>query len=297
MFSLRNLLSIGLLAVILGICADQRPHAMSVYNASSEDSPRRVGQRRALSAPPLKPSPGQEWKEPISGIAFVWIPPGTFEMGSKQGEQRCGDELPLHKVNFQRGFWLGKYEVTQAQWRAVMGNNPFWPPWWRGDNLPADWISWTDAQEFIGKLSAGVGGTYRLPTEAEWEYACRAGTTTRYYWGNQIDDNYCWWRRNSGGRTHQVGQRKPNAWGLHDMLGNVYEWCEDVYHNNYEGAPSDGTAWVTGGDSQVRVLRGGSWKAEDPMYLRSGERFGGGSEIGTYFTGLRCVLATGVSPK
>ncbi len=155
-------------------------------------------------------------------------------------------------------------------WKEVMGMtvrqqrdkaNPDWSLRGEGDNYPIYYVSWKEVQEFIKKLNRRYPGHhYRLPTEAEWEYACRAGTTTRFHTGDSESDlgRAVWYRDNSGGKTHPVGQKRANAWGLYDMHGNVWEWCEDVWHNNYGGAPDDGSAWTRGGDVR-RVLRGGSW--------------------------------------
>jgi formylglycine-generating enzyme required for sulfatase activity len=152
---------------------------------------------------------------------------------------------------------MGKYEVTQAQWQSVMGNNPssFKDC---GGNCPVETVSWNDAQDFINKLNERNDGfKYRLPTEAEWEYACRAGTTGRNSAAEL--DNIAWYADNSIGKPHIVGGKQPNAFGLYDMLGNVDEWCKDWYHDNYNGAPSDGSAWLDGGEQRDRVLRGASW--------------------------------------
>lgn len=184
------------------------------------------------------------------GMEFMEIPAGEFQMGSTQSE----DEKPVHKVKISEVFYLGKYEVTQAEWQAVMGNNP---SSFKGDRLPVESVSWNDCQEFLKKLNAKKDGyTYRLPSEVEWEYACRAGTTGDYA-GNL--DEMAWYASNSGDKTHPVGQKKPNAWGLHDMHGNVYEWCQDWYQGSYDGAPTNSIAWESGSDKQFRVLRGGSW--------------------------------------
>jgi len=202
-------------------------------------------------------------------ITMVWIPAGEFEMGSPDDEDdRDGDEGPVHDVTFVEGFWLGKYEVTQAQWEAVMGDNP---SHFDGANRPVETVSWDDIQGFEEELD----DAFRLPSESEREYACRAGTTTRFYWGDDPDyediDDYAWYNSNSDNRTHEVGSKQPNGWGLYDMIGNVWEWCEDWYHNNYEGAPDDGSPWVAGGGS-FRVYRGGGW-LNDARYCRSANRF------------------------
>lgn len=180
------------------------------------------------------------------------IPPGSFMMGSTNGE----NEKPVHEVTINYSFYMGKYEVTQAQWQSVMGNNPshFKDC---GGNCPVEQVSWDDAQNFINKLNESNDGfRYRLPAEAEWEYACRAGTTGDYA-GNL--NEMAWYSDNSGSKTHAVGGKQPNAWGLADMHGNVWEWCQDWYHETYYGAPSDGSAWLSGGEQKYRVLRGGSW--------------------------------------
>jgi len=192
------------------------------------------------------------------GMEFVLIPAGEFDMGSPSTEEgRYGDEGPVHRVKLANTFYMGRYEVTQKQWREVMGNNP---SSFKGDNLPVEEVSWNDVQQFIKKLNEKEGtNKYRLPSEAEWEYAARAGTTTRYSFGDDESKlgDYAWYRANSGSKTHEVGQKKPNPWGLYDMHGNVWEWVQDKWHSNYNGAPTDGSAWE--GDGSVRVFRGGSW--------------------------------------
>ena len=195
-------------------------------------------------------------------LKMVSLPAGQFLMGSPDSDPDARDnEKPPHQVQVN-GFAIGKYSVTQAQYEAVMGTNP--SRFQNNPQNPVEKISWNDAQAFCRKLSQITGKTYRLPTEAEWEYACRAGTTTRFYFGddaNQLGD-YAWYYGNSQGTTHPVGQKKPNAWGLYDMSGNVWEWCEDDWHDNYIGAPTDGSAWITNNndnDYDYRIPRGGSW--------------------------------------
>ncbi|HJR06700.1 MAG TPA: SUMF1/EgtB/PvdO family nonheme iron enzyme [Pyrinomonadaceae bacterium] len=185
------------------------------------------------------------------GMELVWIPPGSFMMGSENGDI---NEKPVHQVTIREGFYMGKYEVTQAQWRQVMGKNP---SAFKGDSLPVEHVSWNDAQKFIGKLNElNDGFLYRLPSEAQWEYACRAGTAEDYA-GNL--DSIAWYKDNSGEQPHPVGQKQANAFGLYDMYGNVWEWCADIWRNNYDGAPTDGSVWSGGGDASLRALRGGSW--------------------------------------
>jgi len=173
-----------------------------------------------------------------------------------------------------------------------MGTNP--SHFKNNPQNPVENVSWNDAKAFCQKLSQITGKTYRLPTEAEWEYACRAGTTTRYYFGdndNQLGD-YAWGTENSNGTTHPVGQKKPNGWGLYDMSGNVWEWCEDDWHDSYAGAPDDGTAWIDNDNrSQSRkCLRGGSW-GNDPNICRSAYRSWSNPDDHYYSIGFRvaCV--------
>jgi formylglycine-generating enzyme required for sulfatase activity len=190
-------------------------------------------------------------------LEMVYIPPGSFQMGSPNDEEgRYSDEGPVRRVTLD-GFWMGKYPVTQAQYRAIMGSNP---SHFTGDNRPVESVSWNDAKEFFRKLSDRTGKTFTLPTEAQWEYACRAGTTTRYSFGDDAGrlGEYAWYSGNSNSQTHPVGQKKPNAWGLYDMHGNVLEWCLDDWHDNYNGAPVDGSRWGDGTGSG-RVMRGGGW--------------------------------------
>ena len=181
---------------------------------------------------------------------------------------------------------LGKYEVTQRQWKAVMGNNP---SRFKGDDRPVESISWNDVQAFIRTLNAQGGeGTYRLPTEAEWEYAVRAGMTTAYSFGNDPEQlgKYAWYDSNSGRKTHPVGQLKPNAWGLYDMHGNVWEWVEDDWHKNYASAHNDGRAWINTPRGASRVIRGGSWN-NDAQHCRAALRFNFAPDVRAYDLGFR----------
>jgi eukaryotic-like serine/threonine-protein kinase len=202
-------------------------------------------------------------------LDMVAIPGGKFIMGSPSTEkERTSDEEPLHKVSIQP-FSMGKFAVTQAQWQAVMGNNP---SNFKGDKRPVESVSWQQAREFCQKLSQQTGRLYRLPSEAEWEYACRAGTTTPFYFGETITPAIVNYNGNfpygaapkgqSRESTTDVGSFPPNAFGLYDMHGNVWEWCQDEWHENYSGAPVDGSAWEVKGnknDNRRRALRGGSW--------------------------------------
>ncbi len=207
-------------------------------------------------------------------MELVRIPGGTFQMGTDSTDYPWLEHSrPVHSVAISSDFYIGRYEVTQAQWQAVMGSNP---SYFSGSgDLPVEQVSWNDAVAFCNALSGITGYDIRLPSEAEWEYACRAGTTTDYSFGDDVADlgDYAWYSGNSGDTTHEVGTKLPNSWGLYDLHGNVWEWCADVWHNNYAGAPSDGGAWTTGGDPTHRVQRGGSWlNFGNPYYLRSAER-------------------------
>ena len=204
------------------------------------------------------------------GVQFVKIPPGEFMMGSPANESgRHNDEGPQHRVSISRGFYMGIHELTQAQYEQVMGRNP---AHFKGGNNPVERVSWNDAVEFCKRLSHKEGVIYRLPTDAEWEYACRAGTTTRFSFGDSDSDigEYAWYLGNSGMRTHPVGEKKPNAWGLYDMHGNVGEWCADWYDSAYyrksPGADPPGPQSGSG-----RVDRGGCLLAS-ASDCRSAER-------------------------
>jgi formylglycine-generating enzyme required for sulfatase activity len=188
------------------------------------------------------------------GMKFTLIKAGESYMGSEESY----DEKPVHKVEIKNPFYLGTYPVTQAEWKAVMDDDP---SHFKGDNLPVEQVSWDYVQKFIKKLNEKEGtGKYRLPSEAEWEYTCRAGTSTRYSFGDSESKlgEYAWYLKNSVEKTHPVGQKEPNSWGLHDMHGNVWEWVQDKWHDSYDGAPTDGSAWKSG-DGADRVIRGGSW--------------------------------------
>ena len=209
-----------------------------------------AGAGRVASTPADAPPRAGESRV-FDGMEFVWVPAGEFRMGSTSSVA-AGAERPVTQVRISRGYWLGKYEVTQAEWQGVMGTNP--SEFSGCGQCPVEEVSWEDAQEFIQLANAATGGNrYRLPTEAEWEYAARAGTTGDRY-GNV--DAIAWHRANSGNRPHPVGQKAPNAWGLHDMLGNVWEWVEDWYGDYPGGAVTDPQGPAAG---SYRVSRGGGW--------------------------------------
>jgi formylglycine-generating enzyme required for sulfatase activity len=208
---------------------------------------------------PIKTDPSYSGSTITNSInmEFVLIPAGEFDMGSNNYR----GEDPVHHVKISNAFYMGKYEVTQKQWRDVMGNIM---PGTEGDNIPVKWVSWNDVQDFIKKLNEKEDGDkYRLPSEAEWEYAARAGTTTRYSFGDEESKlgEYAWYFENSKEAgdfpVFDVGQKKPNPWGLYDMYGNIAEMVQDTYHESYNGAPTDGSAWE--GSGSDHVFRGGSW--------------------------------------
>jgi formylglycine-generating enzyme required for sulfatase activity len=207
----------------------------------------------------------------------VEIKAGTFTMGSPAGEAgRFDREGHQHKVTLTRGFWLGKYEVTQRQYEELMGTNPSKFP---GPKRPVEGVSWNDAQEFMKKLNAReraagrlpAGWVYRLPTETEWEYAARAGTTTAYFFGDDAGalGKYAWYVDNSGHQSHDVGGKRANPWGLYDMYGNVWEWCSDWYGAYPTGDATDPTGPATG---ECRVLRGSGWYGGPARTCRSAHR-------------------------
>jgi len=224
-------------------------------------------------------------------MEFVLIRPGTFIMGSDLSPLE--NERPTHPVRIARPFYLGKYEVTQRQWDALMSRNP---SAFRGDppladpaRLPVENVSWTLCQSFLEQLNARVPGRkFRLPTEAEWEYAARAGSTGERHFGDGALDDHAWHGGNAGGRTHPFGGKQPNAWGLHDMYGNVWEWCEDRYGPYAATAVEDpigpGVASFTG----TRVLRGGAWN-NSAKHVSSTFRHDAGPAIPMRYYGFRCV--------
>jgi formylglycine-generating enzyme required for sulfatase activity len=253
------------------------------------------------TAPPGSPQPGREWTNSI-GMKLVRIDPGEFTMGTTKAQvdqlmtmfpeakrELFDDEQPEHSVRISRPYYLGTCEVTQGQYQAVMGQFP--SKYTGSDDLPAEQVSWLDAIEFCNKLSLlenrplyyridgqnvtiTGGNGYRLPNEAEWEYACRAGSSTLYPFGDNASelDRYAWYERSLGSEKHAVGKKLPNAWGLYDMLGNVWEWCGDRYDEKYyASSPPVDPPGVSG--AALRVIRGGSW-GHSPRFCRSASRYG-----------------------
>ena len=228
------------------------------------------------------------------GAMMVRVEGGSFIMGCRSGrDSDCfGNEKPAHRVQVG-SFEIGKYEVTQALWQAVMGENP---SHFKGcAECPVEQVSWDDAQTFLAKLNALTGQQYRLPTEAEWEYAARGGQQSHgyQYAGSNNPDSVAWHRNNSGDRTHPVGQKQPNELGLCDMSGNVFEWMQDCWNGNYRGAPGDGRAWERGGCSR-RVVRGGSWYYGPLLQPRLAFRYGDPPDTQTLNLGFR--LARTLTP-
>jgi len=238
-------------------------------------------------------------------LQMVLIPSGSFEMGADENElESLDEERPKHSVRIET-FFLGSYAITQAQWRVVAAWDAIEqdlkpePSNFKGDDLPVESVTWYEAVEFCARLSKRTGRNYRLPSEAEWEYACRAGTTTPFHFGETIttdlanydgDDTY---GKGPKGeyreKTTPVGyfKRAANPFGLYDMHGNVWEWCEDDYHKNYQGAPQDGRAWIDKSDSKTsKVLRGGSW-VDFPRYCRSAYRYWNDADDRYYRLGFR----------
>lgn len=195
-------------------------------------------------------------------MEMVRIPSGKFAIGSPSNEAgRRENESPISEISVP-AFYMAKFAVTQEQWVAIMGSNP---SMFR-ENLqaPVENVSWNEAQDFCRKLAARSQHLYRLPSESEWEYTCRAGTNTAYHFGDSpaLLADYAWFADNANKRSHPIGQKVPNPWGLYEMHGGVWEWCEDVWHDNFNGAPADGSAWVSDGYTSRRVRKGGSWSNE-----------------------------------
>jgi len=250
----------------------------------------------------ILPKSGTRMVLNINGVdyAFRWCPAGSFMMGRKQpGSGSPGQPPPvsrgyndtLHKVTLTRGFWMLETQVTQAMWESIMGNNP---SHFKGAKLPVEKVSWNDSQEYIKKLNAllastpgaPVGFKFTLPTEAQWEYACRAGTTTAYHFGDTLTNAQA--NFGGGGQTTEVGKYPANAWGLRDMHGNVFEWCQD-WLGNYPGGDATDPKGDARGYSGLRVIRGGSWNS-DAGSCRSADRNGSDPSSGTNSTGLRLSL-------
>jgi formylglycine-generating enzyme required for sulfatase activity len=244
--------------------------------SQTDEAQSRTDKAPTSSLPQPELAAGTTKVNPKDGLKYVWIPAGTFTMGCSPGDSECFDsEEPAHEVTITKGFWLGQTPVTQAAYRRVTGSNPsnFY-----GDDLPVEKVTWDEARSYC----EAIGG--RLPTEAEWEYAARAGSTSVRY--GSLDE-IAWYRNNSGKRTHEVGRKQPNAFGLYDMLGNVWQRTADWYAERaYErGEARDPVGPPSG---SVRTARGGSW-GDIPGDVRVSERGGLGSDARWATYGLRCV--------
>ena len=284
-----------------------------------------VGRWAAVLAAALLAAPGLDSKgsEPIPkeitiqigenvSMKLALIPAGKFMMGSPDSEKgHLLRESPQHEVTISKPFYMGATEVTQAQYEAVMGTNP---SHFKGATNPVDMVSWNDATEFCKKLSEKTRQAVRLPTEAEWEYACRGGSKTAFCFGDAEEGlgDYAWYSANSGETTHPVGQKKPNAWGLYDMHGNVWEWCSDWFGEEYAAGqaadpagPATGTLHGTSGGvvglviaeppgpekGSLRVLRGGGWFSLFPQYYRSAYRYGNLPDFRFFHFGFRVAVS------
>jgi len=241
--------SIAIVAVLMGVFLFVNCSGGGSGSSGSGSSGSGIGNNGGSS----NPHPGEP--------EMMFVQGGTFTMGctAEQGNDCYNDEKPPHQVTLSN-FSIGKYPVTQKQWVAVMGS---YPSYFGGDNLPVEGVSWHDVQEFIRKLNATTGKKYRLPTEAEWEYAARGGNKSKgfKYSGSNILDDVAWTWENSGHKTHPVGRKAPNELGIYDMSGNVREWCNDRYGNNYSNSAKTNPTGATTGS--LRVLRGGSWDSWD----------------------------------
>ncbi len=222
-------------------------------------------------------------------LAMVYIPSGEFMMGSNEIDR----EKPIHNVTIKQPFYMSKYPITQVQWQAIMGNNP---AKFKDDNRPVEKVSWNDAIKFCEKLSNLTNKNYRLPSEAEWEYACRANRTSPFYFGETITTELANYNGNKAygseprgkyrQQTTDVGIFPPNVFGLYDMHGNVWEWCADNYQDSYNDTPKNGRSWKK--DSKYKVLRGGSWD-DNPFNTRSANRFRNNPDVMYYNIGFRVV--------
>jgi formylglycine-generating enzyme required for sulfatase activity len=240
------------------------------------------------------------FREPLAqavALEMVAVPAGSFDMGTP-GAQGYEDERPVHRVSVG-AFYLARFELTQEQWQAVMGKPH--PTRGHGPQRPVDRVSCVQASALCAQLSRRTGHAYRVPTEAEWEYACRAGTTTPFHFGETLTTDLANYVGEHGFRdepkgiyrhvTTDVGSFPPNAFGLYDMHGNVWEWCADSWHNDYEGAPADGSAW-RGGDEHQNVVRGGCWH-DAPEVCRSACRLKFPRYDGEDFVGFRVAADVG----
>ena len=281
--------------VSLNLFDTQNPRAENAISKTCESEDELIeliqGSVRELlgeSPATLAKTASGEYRDPTTGMEFVLVKGGCFEMGDAFGDGKS-DEWPGHEVCL-KDFYLGKYEVTQGQWKRVMGGNP--SRFQVSDDNPVDTVNWNDVQEFIRMLSQMSGKSYRLPTEAEWEYAARSGGKREKWAGTGSEfelRDYAWFSGNSGNKTHPVGQKRPNGLGLYDMSGNVWEWCGDWGDKDYyQRSPRDNPSGPSSGN--FRVLRGGSWYGS-AWNVRAAGRYGLDPAQRNDIFGFRLVLA------
>jgi len=275
----------AVLAVLLAV-----PGCSSEPEPSQANTGQTANKDVSIAPSGSQAEPSKELNLDLGGgvtMKLVLIPAGKFIMGSPDSEKwRSKDEGPQHEVTLSKPFYMGVTEVTQAQYEAVMGTNP---SDFEGAANPVEEVSWNDATEFCKKLSEKTRQAVRLPTEAEWEYACRAGSKTGFSFGDADEGlgDYAWYSANSGNTTHPVGQKKPNAWGLFDMHGNAWEWCADWYGEYPKGAVTDPQGPASG---RSKILRGGAWSTP-PDPCRSANRYSYGRGDRYYYFGFRVVVS------
>lgn len=263
---------------------DDYPKAISHYELATN-----LGSTTALAKLKQAKIKTQEIKHLDLGngviLELVKIPAGSFKMGGSH--QRGSGPWLDHEIHLE-SFLMGKYPVTQKQWEQVMGNNP---SYFKGNNLPVEQVSWHDVVEFCEKVSLLTKTKVTMPSEAQWEYAARAGTTESYFFGSDIDilGEYAWYHENSGGRTQPVGQKKPNPWGIYDILGNVWEWCADNWVDDYHKLPKNGIALQLNSTTTIKTLRGGAWHY-NAYECSSADRFGCNATRSHNTFGMRVVV-------
>ena len=268
----------------------------AIHQSTPQSTPQAIHQSTPQAIPQSTPQPSPQPAPQITPQQaelnklinnMVYVSGGTFTMGAtrEQGRGVYDDDKPTHSVTLS-SFYLCKYEVTQALWRAVMGDNP---SNFKGDNLPVEKVSWNDCQTFISRLNNLTGKNFRLPTESEWEYAARGGNRSRgyKYSGSKVLSDVAWFDDNSGSKTHPVGSKSPNELGLYDMSGNVWEWCSDWYGTYSSSSQTNPTGASSG---SYRVFRGGSW-FNDARYCRSSYRSNGAPVYRHFGLGLRLALS------
>lgn len=254
------------------------------------------------SPPPATPSAGDLWTDPYTGAAFHFVPAGSYRMGSTGDPDGKDDEVPAHTVTFASGFWIGERKLSQADWVRTMGVDPAFFQANAAAQItgnparPVENVSWEDSQQLIAALNAlQSGSAYRLPSEAEWEFACRAGTSSPFSWGSSSMFDYAFCAPNAGGSTQSLAQKLANPWGLFDTAGDVMEWCADTYFPDYTGAPADGSARMNV-TTAYRVLRGSAWN-DDASDSRVSARYALKQTARTRTAGLRLVMPVSDAPR